>query len=808
MNSLAASRRLAAAFGGLCLATLATAQTRVQILHASDLEGDVDAVVNAPNFAAVVDRLEAIAGTAGIPSLLLSAGDNYLPGPFFSAAGDGSLRGPLRTALANPFARELEGRVDVAIMNILGVDASAVGNHEFDAGTQAFRDLIGTDVRVVGGVLSDARWLGAQFPYLSANLDFSGDAPLSGLYTPNIRPSTDFESPLSNLPQAVLAPKLAPATIVNQGGQSFGVVGATTPLVASISSTGGVTVRNPGAGTNDMAALALILQPTIDQLQNLGIDKIVLVTHLQQIALEQQLVPLLRGVDIAIAGGSDTLLADATDRLRVGDVAAGNYPLIATNADGQPAVIVSTDGQYSYVGRLVIDFDAQGVVQPNTVVAAESGAFATDSQGVLDLWGDLSAPFAPGTKGGTVRDLTNAVQQVVIQKDGNIVGNASVFLEGRRAFVRTEETNLGTLTAEANLAAARSLDPTVQVSLKNGGGIRNPIGSIDGVTGALLPTRANPLSGKLAGQISQLDIEDSLRFNNGLAMLTLTRAQLKQVLEHAVAATGPGATPGQFGQIGGMSFSFDSARAVGDRVRFAALTDPLARSPVVVAEGQVIGADPIRVVTLDFLANGGDSYPYPSFINANPTFANRVDLRNAGLPAGGATFAAAGTEQDALAEFFLANHSTTPFATAETAVASDLFIQQLAVRGEGVLAFVDPAFQINVSQDLVHCGPITIDVVGALPGIRLFNLISAQCTNGAGPLFGIGGDALSQLFLPPGFQPFHVFADSNGIYQWTLPTSCSAAITVEAVSLEIAEPGGVPFLNRVSRVSDCSTIAF
>ena len=585
----------------------------------------------------------------------------------------------------------------------------------------------------------------------------------------------------------------------------YGIVGATTPLVASISSTGGVTVQNPGAGTNDMVALAAILQPTIDAMTGLGVDKIILVTHLQQFRLEQTLIGLLRDVDVVIAGGSDTILADGTDRLRAGDTAAGTYPFLTTNANGQPAAIVSTDGQYSYVGRLVVDFDASGVLVPGSIVAAQSGAFATDEQGVLDLWGNLTDPFAAGTKGGAVRALTDAVRGVVIAKDGVITGRASVFLEGRRSAVRTEETNLGVLTAEANLAVARGFDPAVLVSHKNGGGIRNPIGSIDGITGELGPTLANPLSGKQAGEISQLDIEDSLRFNNALTLITVTRPQLKEVLEHAVASSTLGATPGQFGQFAGISFSFDRTRAVGDRVRYAALTAADARSPVVVADGTIVGGEPVRLVTLNFLADGGDGYPFPAFVAADPVLADRVDLVNAGLPAGNFVFADAGTEQDAMAEYLFATYGTTPYDVEDTAVADDERIQQLDFRAEGVLAFANPAFQVNVFQDRANDGPLHLDTVGALPDARVYNFIAVGCSNGNGPWFGIGGEAFAQVFLPLGTQPFHVMADGDGIYQWVAPTTNTTMLDVELVSVEIIDTPAGAFLNRVS-APICRTI--
>jgi len=56
----------------------------LQILHASDLEGGVDAISRAPNFAALTNNFE----DQFENTLILSAGDNYLPGPFFNAAGD------------------------------------------------------------------------------------------------------------------------------------------------------------------------------------------------------------------------------------------------------------------------------------------------------------------------------------------------------------------------------------------------------------------------------------------------------------------------------------------------------------------------------------------------------------------------------------------------------------------------------------------------------------------------------------------------------------------------------------------------
>ncbi len=681
LRALCARATTFAAFAAA--ASVAQAQVRVQILHASDLEGGVSAIGDAPRFAAVVEGLENDAAAANVPSILLSAGDNYIPGPFFSAAGDVSIRTALRNALGLAQVREREGRVDVAILNILGLDASALGNHEFDPGTTALREIAGPDIRDGNGdgVLDDARWFGTDFPYLSANLDFSADPSLASLFEPGFPLSTSFKGSPADLAAAAAKRKLASATIVERNGERFGIVGATTPLLATISSPGLTAVKNPGAGTNNMAQLATILQPVIDSLLGQGVDKVVLVTHLQQIALEQQLVPLLRGVDIAIAGGSDTLLADASDVLRPGDVAQGPYPIVASNADGDPALIVSTDGQYSYVGRLVVDFDAAGRVLPASVNPIVSGAYAADDSGVAAVWGSLVDPFLPGTKGERVQTLTTAVQAIVTAKDGNVVGNSDVFLEGRRAFVRTEETNLGNLSADANLFLAQQSDASVLVSLKNGGGIRDFVGAIDGASGALLPTQANPLSGKQATEVSQLDIENTLRFNNGLSLVTVSASELLAILEHAVAASGPGATPGQFPQLGGLSFSYDLAQPAGSRVRSAAIKGWDGATLDVLARDGVAAGDPnrsIRMVTLNFLASGGDGYPFPAFAE------DRVDLLLPGAGTGLFNFASDGSEQDAIAEFFAAVHpdSLSAYSERDLPQAQDARIQNLAARSD------------------------------------------------------------------------------------------------------------------------------
>ncbi|MEE4378636.1 MAG: bifunctional metallophosphatase/5'-nucleotidase [Candidatus Competibacteraceae bacterium] len=625
---------------------------QLQLLHAADMEGGAEAVEDAPRFSAILNALRDENPTN---TLVLSSGDAWIPGPLYSASSDDSLSG-LLGIVGN-------GRGDILMQNAMGFQASAFGNHEFDEGPDAVFNILAADSDDTGN------YPGAAFPYLSVNLDFSAEPELSTLVTVDGQNVAD------------LANRIARSAVVTVAGETIGLVGATTPALASISSTGDVIV-NPANGS--IPELANLIQAAVDALTATGIDKIIILTHMQQLAIEQQLAGLLDGVDIIIGGGSDSILADATDRLRPGDIAVDDYPIQLTSASGEPVLLVNTDGQYRYIGRLVVEFDANGVVLPDSIDTAVSGAYATDEQGLIELNGPNPDP--------TVVAIAGALGEVLIDRESNTFGKTLVYLNGVRASVRTEETNLGNLTADANLFVAQSFDPSTALSIKNGGGIRNDIGEVllppgtnDPDDAIRLPPPANPIAGKEEGQISQFDIQDSLRFNNDLTLLTLTAAELVAVIEHGVAATEPGATPGQFSQVGGIRFSFDPSLPPNSRVRSLLVLDSNGAqegvNPDVVVQDGLLQGDPgrlFRIVTLGFLAGGGDQYPFPD--------RERVDLVEQGLPMGAATFADPGSEQDALAEYLVVNFPDgMPFDEIDTPIEQDERIQNLNVRADTVL---------------------------------------------------------------------------------------------------------------------------
>jgi 5'-nucleotidase/UDP-sugar diphosphatase len=650
-----------------------SAELTLQVLHASDFEAGLDAVADAPAFSSVLAALK-----AEYPNntLILSSGDNYIPGPFFNAAGDTAAGFNL-----------VAGRGDISMLNAMGFQAAAFGNHEFDAGTPQVRSLILRDAAV--------GYQGTMFPYLSANLNFATDSSMASLV------AADAQNAL------VLSNKVAKSCVVSVAGQLIGIVGVTTKDLRSISSPGTVGVDTNLIGT---------VQPAVDALLALGVNKVILLAHLQQYANEFQLAQQLRDVDVVIAGGSHAVFAKPADRLRAGDVASTNYPVWFNSSLGESVAVVNAGANYKYVGRFVLHFGTNGLI--SSYDDAASGVYATDAQGVID-----TGNFPPNP---TVQNLAASIGAIINAKDGNLFGRTTVYLNGLRQYVRTEESNLGDLTADANLWRGKQTDPMVSISLKNGGGIRDSIGAVLGYGGgaAYVPPLANPAVGKEAGQISQLDIENSLRFNNGLALITLTAQQLRDTMEWGVAAVAPGATPGQFPQVGGLWFSYNPANprmsytmsgntpigiaTPGSRLQTLVAARPDGSLDLVVENGVLVGDHnrTFRMVTLGFLADGGDSY-YPLTLASG-----RANL----APTSGNTFLVDGSEQWALAAYLT---NIQVFSVADTAPTEDQRIQNLSQRTDTVtgprmlsvsvtathatlrfVGVVDLAYQVQASTNL------------------------------------------------------------------------------------------------------------
>jgi 2',3'-cyclic-nucleotide 2'-phosphodiesterase (5'-nucleotidase family) len=523
------------------------------ILHNNDGESQVvnagaglEDFGGAARFKTVVDNLkwEAIHGPwtqrgAKRGVVMLSSGDNYLAGPEFNASLENGV----------PF-------YDTIAMELIGYDAVNLGNHDFDFGPDVLADFID------GYTLPP--------PYVSANLDFSGEWRLQAYVDAGV---------------------IVPATIIMTRGERVGVIGLETPNLPFISSPRNVEVSDD---------LVNIVQGEIDKLTAAGVNKIILTSHLQSIQNEIDLAGQLKGLDVIIAGGGDELLANPDDLLLPVDegLVYGEYPLIAYDMVGNMVPVVTTSGEYRYVGQLVVGFDKSGNLV--TIEQNRSGPVrvATD-----DCNGYLPCDDAVVPDATMQAMVVDPVLAYVENLASNVIGFSEVDLDGLRTTVRAMESNEGNLIADSLFWHADQVADIYgvnhpDVALQNGGGIRN---------NTIIP----------AGDITELDTFDMVPFANFVSIVEdIPRAQFKEILENAVSRVEAG--DGRFAQISGFSFSWDPAGipqvldadgnvvTPGTRVVDVRLDD----GTIIVSGGSVVAGDPLNVATIDFLARGGDLYPF------------------------------------------------------------------------------------------------------------------------------------------------------------------------------------------------------
>lgn len=499
---------------------------------------------------------------------------------------------------------------DAVAQRQMPYDAHILGNHEFDFSP----DFLERFVRsfAVNGRLTQ--------PFLSANLDFSREPGFADLLK-----GGDGVIVGRTGDGRVVAKSAILADNITAG--RFGIVSATTPLLPTISSP-----RNVVVTSTDNASTAAVVQAEIDRLQNsYGVKKIIFVSHLQDLTNDRALIGLLRGVDIAVGGGGDELLANDPSQLLPGEsqAIAGTYPLQVPGADGRIVYLVTTAGNYKYLGRLDATFDADGNVStinaaasfprrviPTSSVAASLGLADT----VTPDPGIVSSVETP------VRACLAALGAPVAQTEVllNVArGGGTPFSPG----VRATETNAGNLIADSfvaaydRYAAANGLPPrgpgNPVVAVQNGGGIRQNAGNV------------LPVGGAAPGPITRQNTLDVLAFltNSVTVVNNVGAAQLKEIFERSAAVPGGG----QFLQVSGFRVTLDYTRpgqtvsappageqagtitAPGERVRELVYTggtaDPADDITLVTGGVVVDTATRFRVVTNSFTAAGGDNYP-------------------------------------------------------------------------------------------------------------------------------------------------------------------------------------------------------
>src|SRR5690606_9661862 len=93
----------------------------------------------------------------------------------------------------------------------------------------------------------------------------------------------------------------------------------------------------------------------VDELTEQGVDKIILLTHIGYEA-DLEVAQGVSGVDVVVGGHTNTFLSNTYTG------ALGEYPTMLESASGDPVLVVQASTRTQYLGRLDVEFDANGVL--------------------------------------------------------------------------------------------------------------------------------------------------------------------------------------------------------------------------------------------------------------------------------------------------------------------------------------------------------------------------------------------------------------------------------------------------------------
>lgn len=385
------------------------------------------------------------------------------PTTLFLAAGD-LMQG---TSLSNLF----DGRPVIEALSQMGLDASAVGNHEFDIGLAALR----------------ARAAEASFPFLAANI---AGAEIW-------RPS--------------LVRTVGPLRVA-----LFGLTTEETPVTTHPRNVPGLTFL-PAVET---------ARRQVAQLRPRA-DLVVLLSHLG-FEEDERLAAAVPGIDVIVGGHTHTRVEQP---VRVG-------------------------------GTLILQAFERGAVLGRLDLTVEDGRVTGSAYRLIPVAADAGEDAA-------VTAIVERYRRRLDERLHEAVGTATAALDGDHDRLRSRETALGNLVADAVRAAAGA-----DVALLNGGAIR---------------------AGVPAGAVTLGALYDALPFDSWVISFALTGGELRQALETGVSRLP--ARDGRFPQVSGLSFVLDPRRPAGSRV-----------GAVTVGGAPLDEGRRYVVATNDFLAAGGDGY--------------------------------------------------------------------------------------------------------------------------------------------------------------------------------------------------------
>ena len=338
-------------------------------------------------------------------------------------------------------------------------------------------------------------------------------------------------------------------TILKRGDVKIGVFGLTTP--STVTTSNPLSVR--GLTFLSQEDLYKAAQREVDALKKDGVDLVVAVGHL--------------GSKPDVAGDRSD---DVLEHVKGIDIFIDGHDHTVKNRYVNGALLAETGAHLENIG----------------VILYKDGK-----------WQEDLYPYGRFTKEDpAVKKIVDKAQTAIDKKLSTVVGNTTVELNGARdPGVRTEETNLGDLIADAFLWQAQQAVAlkgiTVDGAIQNGGTIRS---SID------------------AGKITENDVLRVMPYHNYLQYVTLKGAVLLEVLEAATCTT-PQAI-GAFPQVAGITYTVDTTKPYAEGSQYPHSTyyapaKPGSRVTIATVGGKAFDPEATYCIAMpDYLTYGGDTY--------------------------------------------------------------------------------------------------------------------------------------------------------------------------------------------------------
>jgi 5'-nucleotidase len=520
--------------------TASTDLVKGQFLSYNDFHGAIDppggsgATVNGTPAGGVeylatwLKKLRAEAAAQGRATTTVGAGDLIGATPLVSAA--------------------FHDEPTIELMDLVGLQVSSVGNHEFDEGVSELMRINRGGCHPVDGCQDGDGFAGAKFHYLAAN-------------------TVDKKTGLPILP---------PVDIKFINGVPVGFVGLTLEGTAGIVNPAGITsvkFTDEVETANKWGSLLSLF----------GIKAQVLLVHEGG---SQSAPPATPGV--SDCNNFSGPIVDIVKGLRpeFGLVVSGHthkfYTCSLPNSSGANSVVTSagtngqliTDIDYSLDRRTrkFAEITAKNVVVENGVRNPD-GTWQQSAPGVFAKNPELVDPAA--------KRLADKYRTAVAPIANKVVGKITADIV--KDTQPNGESPLGDVIADAQLAWTKANGS--QIALMNPGGVR-----------ASLSYGASA-GGEAPGEVTYGEAFTVQPFNNLVVTQTMTGATIKAALEQQFVGF-EGQTSQKILQVSaGFTYRYDTRLPAGERVSDLALNgtpiDPAAT---------------YRVTTNDFLANGGDGF--------------------------------------------------------------------------------------------------------------------------------------------------------------------------------------------------------